>query len=46
MDVDRYKKVISIINLNIDDDVKGLLIQKEMKISEDISDLLIRSRYD
>ena len=46
MDVDRYKKVISIINLNIDDDVKGLLIQKEMKISEDISDLLIRSYYE
>lgn len=46
MDVDKYKKVIEIINSNIDDDVKGLLLQKKLKISEDISDLLIRSYYE
>ena len=46
MDVDKYKTVIEIINSNIDDDVKGLLLQKKLKISEDISDLLIRSYYE
>lgn len=46
MDVDKYKKVIEIINSNLSDFSKSSILQEEFNLSEDISDLLIRSYYE